>query len=232
VVMGPFRPSAGDSILTGATLDFGELSSADLATPARWSASVVLRAGKTAYAVTEGNTPDAAFANGTFDADLSSWTVTGGAWAWNALGVARASAAGNLTQFAPVPFATYRVEFTLARRTAGSITVTMGGVTLNTALSTVGTYLQYVTTSTAATLTFAATAGCDLDIDNVSVQRVTANMASVTFTRDRRTKTLTHRLRGQWFSVWILNNTTDTYFSFDGGELEFETAAGKNRRQR
>ena len=115
VVLGPFRPSSGDSILTGATFEFGELSAADLATPALWAVTATLRAGKTAYDVTEG-------------------TPTG--------------------------------------------------------------------------------------------------KAAVTFSRDRRTKTLTQRLRGQWFSVELRNATADKYFSFDSGELEFEISAGKNRRQR
>jgi len=110
--------------------------------------------------------------NGTFAADLSGWSVTGGAWAWNdagGTGVARASLAGDLTQFAPTPFATYRVRWTLARRVTGGVSVSMGGILLAGGVSTVGTYTHYAAVNTAAALTFHMGMTGDLDIDNISV---------------------------------------------------------------
>lgn len=49
--------------------------------------------------------------------------------------------------------------------------------------------------------------------------------------RDRRTKTMRQRLKGEWFTVMLSNAAASNYFSMESVELEFE-AKGKNRRQR
>jgi hypothetical protein len=54
IVAGPFRPFPDAAILTGTTLDFGDLASADVGT-SRWDATVTLRGGPDAYEVTEGS---------------------------------------------------------------------------------------------------------------------------------------------------------------------------------
>jgi len=56
VVLGPFQPNPGESVLSGITFDMGELLPADAGTPALWSFRATIRAGKTAYSVTEGAT--------------------------------------------------------------------------------------------------------------------------------------------------------------------------------
>jgi hypothetical protein len=114
VILGPFRPRSGDSILTGGTLTFGELAAADAGTPGTFECTMVVRSGKSAYDVTEG-TPE--------------------------------------------------------------------------------------------------------------------HIAKIVFTRDGRTKTFHHRLRGEWFTVELKNSTLNKYWSFEEGELEFEEA-GRNRLQR
>jgi hypothetical protein len=55
--------------------------------------------------------------------------------------------------------------------------------------------------------------------------------AQIVFTRDGRTKTFHHRLRGEWFSIELKNSTLNKYWSFEEGKLEFEEA-GLNRTQR
>jgi len=57
VVLGPFHPRDGDSILTAGTFDFGELAAADQGSPATFECTALIRSGKTAYDVTEG-TPE------------------------------------------------------------------------------------------------------------------------------------------------------------------------------
>jgi hypothetical protein len=54
VVLGPFHPGPGEMVLQGTTFEMGELSAADAGTPALWSFKATLKAGKTAWAVTEG----------------------------------------------------------------------------------------------------------------------------------------------------------------------------------
>jgi len=112
LVLGPFHPNAGDSVLTGGVLDFGEVFTGGAAT--EFNATATFRAGITAYNVTEG-TPD--------------------------------------------------------------------------------------------------------------------RVAAITFSRDRRGKRFQQRIRGEWFTVKVANAVLNKYFSFEDGQLDFESA-GLNRGQR
>lgn len=56
LLLGPIHPSDVESTLIGTTVNQGELSTADLATPSRWNEDFTLYAGSSAYSVTEGTT--------------------------------------------------------------------------------------------------------------------------------------------------------------------------------
>jgi len=121
--------------------------------------------------------------NGTFDSDLSGWTIggTGTGWSWDAAGKAL-HATGNVDtlwqNINVVNGTTYQVEFTISDRTAGYI---IGGVyiyqygtysrfsggTLSRSLVAVGTGVQ--------ALTITPTSDFDGKIDDITVKSIIGN---------------------------------------------------------
>lgn len=104
--------------------------------------------------------------NGTFASGASwtagsGWSITGGV----AVGANTSSALAH--SFTPVSGRVYRVVYTVASRSAGAITVSLGGASGATR-SAAGTYVDYLTASGSGVLTFtgASFAG---SLDNVSV---------------------------------------------------------------
>jgi len=114
--------------------------------------------------------------NPDFTTDLTGWT--GGAdWTWHATGKAvHAATAGNT--FYPtvsvviVADNTYKVTFTISGYSAGSITMTLGGV-LGTVREENGTFSSYVVASNTDNLIFTPTTTFVGMLDDISVKQVT-----------------------------------------------------------
>jgi hypothetical protein len=104
--------------------------------------------------------------NGDF-ASGTGWTA-GAGWAIGS-GVATATASsGTLTSTLTATIAkVYRVVYTLATATAGSVQVSLGGVT-GVSRTTAGTYTEYLTASSTAALVFTGT-GFSGTLDNIEV---------------------------------------------------------------
>jgi hypothetical protein len=119
-------------------------------------------------------TPDYVLRNGTFTGNADGWTVNG-TWAYNSNTVLRTAGADGLTleqSLLPVvQKCPYRITFDIIGRTAGSVTVSLGGGTASAAKSTNATYEVILTCGiTNYTLAFLPDATFDGAIDNVICQ--------------------------------------------------------------
>jgi len=122
--------------------------------------------------------------NGTFDSDLSGWTIGGGGtgWSWDAAGKAL-HATGNVDTLYQninvVDGTTYQVEFTISDRTAGSVTIDVGAVhlynygTIRTFTSGVWQKSLVASGTGTQTLTITPTTDFDGKIDNITVKPIT-----------------------------------------------------------
>lgn len=132
--------------------------------------------------------------NGNFEAPLSPEMVNNNAfsfnpdddWTWganwshdqtnlNALHGAGDTAALSQDVSALAGYS-YKVVFTVSGRTAGSVTVSLGGAT-GAARSTNATFTEYLTASSTAALAFTPTVDFDGAIDSVSVKKLTVTTA-------------------------------------------------------
>jgi hypothetical protein len=109
--------------------------------------------------------------NGTFTSALTGWTV-GANWAYNAdTALHTAGATETLEQdVGALAESKYDVIFTVSGRSAGSVTVTLGG-TAGTTRSADGTFTESLTASEASNLIFTPTSDFDGALDNVIVIR-------------------------------------------------------------
>jgi hypothetical protein len=117
------------------------------------------------------STPDYVIQNGTFTGAATGW-ATNGTWAYRSNDVERTAGADGLTleqTLLPVSQkCPYRVTFDIANRSAGSVTVSLGGGTASAAKSTDGTYEVVLTCGTTNyTLAFLPDATFNGRIDNV-----------------------------------------------------------------
>jgi len=117
-----------------------------------------------------------AFATDTVWTKGANWTISAGA------AHKSAGAANNLSQnCTEAAGETYKVVYTLANLSGGSITVSMGGVN-GIARTTNGTYTEYITASGTGDLTFTPSVlGVIVDVDNVSAVKMTG---TATFEND------------------------------------------------
>jgi len=121
--------------------------------------------------------------NGTFDSDLSGWTIggTGSGWSWDA-GKAKHTTGNTDTLYQNISITngtTYQVEITISGRTAGSISLNIGGVYIYdfgtaTALNTNTTYKRSLNASGTGlqTLTITPTSDFNGSIDNITVKAI------------------------------------------------------------
>jgi hypothetical protein len=119
--------------------------------------------------------------NGDFASDLSDWTA-GAGWSWSA-GTALHTAGNVATLYPAVSLAptagnSYKIAFTVSGRTAGSITMTFGGV-LGTVRDADGTYTAYVVASSTGNLIFTPTTDFDGALDDVSVKLISNGTCTV-----------------------------------------------------
>lgn len=108
--------------------------------------------------------------NGDFAAGDTGWTV-GANWATGtgkAVHTAGATAALVSTGTAPVVGKVYRVRFTISSRTAGNVSVSLGGIGAPT-LELNQAFTLYITPATTVKLTFEPSNDFDGSIDDVSV---------------------------------------------------------------
>jgi hypothetical protein len=110
--------------------------------------------------------------NGTF-ANSSNWVWNTG-WTWNAAGRADHTAGnnGSLVSSAALAYSAgecVAVKYTIANRTAGSITVTVGGVTSSLARSANGTYVEFLKPNTVDTIAFNPSVDFNGSVDDVYV---------------------------------------------------------------
>ena len=140
-------------------------------------------------AVTTGVYGSELVTNGTFTTDLTGWTgEAASAWRWQSGTADHNEASSDTTALAQnitvTSGKTYQVEFTLAGRSAGSVTVTLGSVTLvnqgaTTAFSTSGTYQRSLVAGATGSvaLSFTPTTTFDGNLDNITVKLVSASTA-------------------------------------------------------
>lgn len=114
--------------------------------------------------------------NPDFASDLSGWT--GGAdWTWDATGKALHTAGTANTFYPTTPLVivqgnNYKVVFTISSYSAGSITMTLGGV-LGTVRGENGTFTSYVIAATTDNLIFSPTSTFAGMLDDISVKQIT-----------------------------------------------------------
>lgn len=113
---------------------------------------------------------DGVLYNGNFTGNANGWTL-GSGWAYSSNNVVHSAGnTANLEQTL-LPVAQkcpYRITFCICNRTAGSVTVSLGGGTASAARSTDATYEEIVTCGTTNyTLAFTPTSDFDGSIDNV-----------------------------------------------------------------
>jgi hypothetical protein len=123
--------------------------------------------------------------NGTFASDLSGWTDSGASWSWSAgTALHTAGSSTTLTQAEAVTNgSTYQIGITITGRTAGSISVALGAVSvIESGVSTAFTATFTRTVVAGATglenLVITPTSDFNGSIDNVSLKAVT--LGSVT----------------------------------------------------
>jgi len=129
--------------------------------------------------------------NGTFDSDLSGWTIsdTGTKWTWDATGAAIHNGDGNtetISQNVNVTLDEYYVlAFTISGRTAGTLTPSLNGVN-GYAQSTDNTYyFSWKATATAAhSLMFTPSGTFNGKLDDISFKQVTADLAALIELKD------------------------------------------------
>lgn len=109
-----------------------------------------------------------------FTGGANFWTLTTG-WAWSADTMLKSGdGLGTLSQTmqkAPVAGRSYRVIYTVSSRTAGSVTVSVGG-TAGTTRSANGTFTETLVATNTDGLVFTPTDTARFTIDNVSVVEV------------------------------------------------------------
>jgi len=133
--------------------------------------------------------------NGTFDSDLSGWTIggTGSGWTWDS-GKAKHNTGNTDTLSQDISVTdgtTYQVEITISGRTAGSIIVDVGGVYIysygsDKNLNSNTTYKRTLVASGTGSqvLTITPTSNFDGAIDNVTVKAITSTAQAAFAARD------------------------------------------------
>lgn len=116
--------------------------------------------------------------NGSFTGDASGWTMGGGGgapdWAYSSGAVTHGASGGTAAlapavSLAPTPGARYRVRYTVSGYSAGTLTVSFGGVN-DTAKSANGSYSFEVFALSNANLALTPTTTLVATVDDVSVQ--------------------------------------------------------------
>lgn len=109
--------------------------------------------------------------NGTFDLGSTNWTL-GAGWAWGSSLVTHSSGTATLAQNSIIPAAgVYEIVFTVASRSAGTVTVSVAGVS-GTARSTNATFTEYIRAAGSGNLLFTPTDTFDGSIDVVTLKSV------------------------------------------------------------
>lgn len=148
--------------------------------------------------------------NGTFTGAATGWTL-GTGWAYETNDVRHT--AGNTATLAPTAALAitagqrYECTVTIAGRSAGSITLSLGGST-SSALSTDGTYTVRLYASTTANLAVTPTSDFNGDVDTISVKR--CGMDDATY----------------YYVVYAFANVNGTYHVSAGAQANATTTAG------
>jgi hypothetical protein len=123
--------------------------------------------------------------NGTFASDLASWTDSGASWSWSAgTALHTAGSSTTLTQAETVTNgATYQIGITITGRTAGSIAVSLGAVSVigtGTATAFAATFTRTLVADTTGSVNLVITPTSDFNgaIDNVTLKLVTLGSLS------------------------------------------------------
>jgi hypothetical protein len=117
--------------------------------------------------------------NGTFASDLSGWTDSGASWSWSAgTALHTAGSSTTLTQAETVTNgSTYQIGITITGRTAGSIAVALGSVSViesGTATAFTSTFVRTVVAAATGSVDLVITPTSDFNgaIDNVTLKTV------------------------------------------------------------
>ena len=140
--------------------------------------------------------------NGTFPSDLSSWTDSGSSWSWSSgAALHTPGSASTLSQNLSISTgATYLVSFSISGRTAGSISIAIGSVSIvvyGTTTTFTGGASRSLVAADNGTVALVITPTSDFDgkVDDVSVKALTLGSVTPTLVVNDSTNTAAHELR-------------------------------------
>lgn len=129
-----------------------------------------------------GTSPDLLSGQGAFTGAATGWTVPAAPWTYNTNAVDKdGDGADALSHdaFVPVIGKTYKVCFSISNWTVGTVTAGLGGAS-GAAAGADGDYVQYITATSTAGLTFTPTNTARFTIDSVTVTLMEAKVTYVT----------------------------------------------------
>jgi hypothetical protein len=120
--------------------------------------------------------------NGGFTGNATGWTL-GAGWAYDSNDIHRSAQAATTAVcdgWLPTPGKAYKVIISFNAFTAGSLTVTLGGVASTTAMTSDASVTHYITATTAGKLTLTPNAACACEVNTVYVILMEAKVTYVT----------------------------------------------------
>jgi len=151
--------------------------------------------------------------NGDFVTDLTGWTGTN--WAWSAgTALHSAGATAALTQAAcpAVIGKKYKVAYTISGRTAGTLTLSFGGIS-GSAKNDNGTYIEYIIATSTDAIAFTPSTDFNGALDNISVKEMVLitfiTASDYEFTTDLTETEITNNLYNIFF--FLTSSVTNRY---------------------
>jgi len=181
--------------------------------------------------------------NGDFATNLSGWTDSGASWSWSAgTALHTAGSSTTLSQAETVTNgATYQIGITITGRTAGSIAVSLGAVSVigsGTATAFTATFTRTLVADTTGSVNLVITPTSDFNgaIDNVTLKLVTLGSLSPVIVLSDSAGTASVQLRASTASLSSVavgldaqrSLTTGSYNSAIGMSAQYSLTTGSN----
>lgn len=174
--------------------------------------------------------------NGDFATNLSGWTDSGASWSWSAgTALHTAGSSTTLSQAETVTNgATYQIGITITGRTAGSIAVSLGAVSVigsGTATAFTATFTRTLVADTTGSVNLVITPTSDFNgaIDNVTLKLVTLGSLSPVIVLSDSAGTASVQLRASTASLSSLAVGLDAQRSMTAGT--YNSAFGQRAQQ-
>ncbi len=174
--------------------------------------------------------------NGDFATNLSGWTDSGASWSWSAgTALHTAGSSTTLSQAETVTNgATYQIGITITGRTAGSIAVSLGAVSVigsGTATAFTATFTRTLVADTTGSVNLVITPTSDFNgaIDNVTLKLVTLGSLSPVIVLSDSAGTASVQLRASTASLSSVAVGLDAQRSLTTGS--YNSAIGRDAQQ-